>query len=38
MLTENGFLMAWDAKVAGVAQALAACQTWKKGLFQQMFV
>ena len=33
-----GFLMALDAKVAGVAQAVAACQTWKKGLLQQMFV
>jgi len=33
-----GFLMALDAKVAGVAQAVAACQKWKKGLLQQMFV
>jgi type I restriction enzyme S subunit len=33
-----GFLMALDAKVAGVAQAVVACQTWKKGLLQQMFV
>jgi type I restriction enzyme S subunit len=33
-----GFLMALDAKVAGVGQAVAACQTWKKGLLQQMFV
>jgi type I restriction enzyme S subunit len=33
-----GFLMALDAKVSGVAQAVAACQTWKKGLLQQMFV
>jgi hypothetical protein len=30
--------MALDAKVAGAAQAVAACQTWKKGLLQQMFV
>lgn len=33
-----GFLMALDAKVAGVAQAVEACQKWKKGLLQQMFV
>jgi type I restriction enzyme S subunit len=33
-----GFLMALDAKVAGVAQAVAAAQRWKKGLLQQMFV
>jgi type I restriction enzyme S subunit len=33
-----GFLMALDAKVAGVAQAVAAAQKWKKGLLQQMFV
>lgn len=33
-----GFLMALDAKVAGVAQALAAVEKWKKGLLQQMFV
>ncbi|MBL7951122.1 MAG: restriction endonuclease subunit S [Flavobacteriales bacterium] len=33
-----GFLMALDAKVAGVAQAVAAAQQWKKGLLQQMFV
>jgi len=33
-----GFLMALDAKVAGVAQAVAAAQMWKKGLLQQMFV
>jgi type I restriction enzyme S subunit len=33
-----GFLMALAAKVAGVAQALAAAQQWKKGLLQQMFV
>lgn len=33
-----GFLRALDAKVAGVAQALAAAQQWKKGLLQQMFV
>jgi type I restriction enzyme S subunit len=33
-----GFLMALDAKVAGVAQAVAACQKWKKGLLQQLFV
>lgn len=33
-----GFLMAFDAKVAGVAQAVAAAQQWKKGLLQQMFV
>lgn len=33
-----GFLMAMDAKVAGVAQAVAAAQRWKKGLLQQMFV
>jgi len=32
-----GFLMALDAKVAGVAQAVAAAQKWKKGLLQQMF-
>lgn len=33
-----GFLMALDAKVAGVAQAVAAAEKWKKGLLQQMFV
>lgn len=33
-----GFLMALDAKVAGVAQAVAAAQRWKKGLLQGMFV
>ncbi|MBK7268244.1 MAG: restriction endonuclease subunit S [Flavobacteriales bacterium] len=33
-----GFLMALDAKVAGVAQAVAAAQKWKKGLLQKMFV
>lgn len=33
-----GFLMALDAKVAGVAQAVAAAQKWKRGLLQQMFV
>ena len=33
-----GFLMALDAKVAGVAQSVAAAQQWKKGLLQQMFV
>jgi type I restriction enzyme S subunit len=33
-----GFLMALDAKVAGVAQAVAAAQQWKRGLLQQMFV
>ncbi len=33
-----GFLMALDAKVAGVAQAVVAAQRWKKGLLQQMFV
>jgi type I restriction enzyme, S subunit len=33
-----GFLMALDAKVAGVAQAVAVAQKWKKGLLQQMFV
>lgn len=33
-----GFLMALDAKVAGVAQAVAAAERWKKGLLQQMFV
>ncbi len=33
-----GFLMALDAKVAGVSQAVAAAQKWKKGLLQQMFV
>jgi type I restriction enzyme S subunit len=33
-----GFLMALDAKVAGVARAVAAAQKWKKGLLQQMFV
>jgi type I restriction enzyme S subunit len=33
-----GFLMALDAKVAGVAQAVAAAQRWKRGLLQQMFV
>jgi type I restriction enzyme S subunit len=33
-----GFLMALDAKVAGVAQAVAAAQKWKKGLLQGMFV
>ena len=33
-----GFLMALDAKVTGVAQAVAAAQQWKKGLLQQMFV
>jgi type I restriction enzyme S subunit len=33
-----GFLMALDAKVAGVGQAVVACQKWKKGLLQQMFV
>jgi type I restriction enzyme S subunit len=32
------FLMALDAKVAGVAQAVAAAQKWKRGLLQQMFV
>jgi type I restriction enzyme S subunit len=32
------FLMAVDAKVAGVAQAVAAAQQWKLGLLQQMFV
>jgi hypothetical protein len=30
--------MALDPKVAGVAQAVAAAQRWKKGLFQGMFV
>lgn len=34
----TSFLMALDAKVAGVAQAVAAAQQWKKGLLQQMFV
>ncbi len=33
-----GFLMALDAKVSGVAQAVEAAQKWKKGLLQQMFV
>jgi type I restriction enzyme, S subunit len=33
-----GFLMALDAKVAGVAQAVAAAEKWKRGLLQQMFV
>ncbi len=33
-----GFLMALDAKVAGVAQAAAAAERWKRGLLQQMFV
>lgn len=33
-----GCLMALDAKVAGVAQAVEAAQQWKKGLLQQMFV
>jgi type I restriction enzyme S subunit len=33
-----GFLMALDAKVAGVAQSVAAAQKWKKGLLQQMFL
>jgi type I restriction enzyme S subunit len=33
-----GFLMALDAKVAGVARAVEAVQKWKKGLLQQMFV
>jgi type I restriction enzyme S subunit len=33
-----GFLMALDAKVAGVARAVEAAQRWKKGLLQQMFV
>lgn len=33
-----GFLMAMNAKVAGVAQAVAASQLWKRGLLQQMFV
>lgn len=33
-----GFLMALDAKVTGVAQAVAAAQQWKKGLLQGMFV
>ncbi len=28
-----GILMALDAKVAGVAQAAAAAEKWKKGLF-----
>jgi type I restriction enzyme S subunit len=32
------FLMALEAKVAGVAQAVAAAQQWKRGLLQQMFV
>lgn len=30
--------MALDAKVAGVAQAVAAAEMWKKGLLQGMFV
>ncbi len=33
-----GFLMALDAKVAGVAQAVAAARKWKRGILQQMFV
>lgn len=33
-----GFLMALDAKVAGVVRAVEAAQQWKKGLLQQMFV
>lgn len=33
-----GFLMALDAKVAGVSRAVEAAQKWKKGLLQQMFV
>lgn len=33
-----GFLMALDAKVANVANAVEAAQRWKKGLLQQMFV
>ena len=33
-----GYLIPLDAKVAGVAQAVAAAQRWKKGLLQQMFV
>lgn len=33
-----GFLMALDAKVAGVARAVEAAQQWKRGLLQQMFV
>ena len=33
-----GFLMALDAKVAGVAKAVATAEKWKKGLLQQMFV
>jgi hypothetical protein len=33
-----GFLMAMDAKVAGVVGGVAAAQKWKKGLLQQMFV
>ncbi|MBK7946188.1 MAG: hypothetical protein IPJ85_13175 [Flavobacteriales bacterium] len=33
-----GFLMALDAKVAGVVGGVAAAENWKKGLLQQMFV
>ena len=33
-----GFLMALDAKVAGVTQAVATAEKWKKRLSQQMFV
>ncbi len=30
--------MTLDAKMAGVVQAVAATQKWKKGLLQQLFV
>ena len=30
--------MALDAKVAAVGKEVEACQKWKKGLLQQMFV
>lgn len=33
-----GSLMAFDAKVASVAQAVAAAQQWKKGLFADVRV
>lgn len=33
-----GFLVALDVKVAGVAQAVAAAEKWRKGFLQQMFL
>jgi len=34
----TGYLMAMDLKVPSVAQAVAAAEKWKKGLFADVYV